>query len=272
MPVRPRRAGAVLLGVLLAMVSALVAAAPAQAIYKGHDADFSKYRFMVSLRLANTPDSPRCGGTLIEPDIFMTAAHCVAGVPQGGLVAVVGANIPDWDAAPKIGSLGHAIGRHYDPASNNRDDIALVRLATPQSTPTVPLATAEPSVGSHVTIAGFGCTNIPVPPTCVTRPDVLQETGQKVLSDAEGCGPDIFRNPPAFGPTTICTVGINDNSTVVPGDSGGPMLVRDQCGRFLQAGVLSLGSDSADPLVAGYTSIPKEARWIHDTIEDLRAL
>jgi trypsin len=261
-----------LLGVLLALVAALVAAAPAQAIYKGHDADFSEYRFMVSLRLAGTPDNPRCGGTLIEPDIFMTAAHCVVGVPQGGLVAVVGANIPDWAAAPKIATLGHAVGRHYDPAANNRDDIALVRLATPQSSPTVRLATAEPPVGSHVVIAGFGCTNIPVPPTCVTRPDVLQETGQKVLTDAEGCGPEIFQNPPAFGPTTVCTVGIDDNSTVVPGDSGGPMLIRDRCGGFRQAGVLSLGSDSPDPLVAGYTSIPVEAHWIRDTIKQLRAL
>ena len=271
MSVRPRRAGTVLLGVLLAVASALVSAAPAQAIYLGHDADFGKYRFMVSMRLAGTPDNPRCGGTLIEPDIFMTAAHCIVGVPQGGIVAVVGADIPDWAAAPKIGTLGHAIGRHYDPAANNRDDIALVRLATPQAGPTVRLAKAEPRVGEHVVIAGFGCTNIPVPPTCVTRPDVLQETGQKVLTDGEGCGPEIFQNPPAFGPTTICTVGIDDNSTVVPGDSGGPLLIRDRCGGFRQAGVLSLGSDSPDPLVAGYTSIPVESRWIRDTIKKLRA-
>lgn len=271
MSVRPRRVALVLLGVLLTMVGTLVAAAPAQAIYKGHDADFGEYRFMVSMRLAATPDSPRCGGTLIEPDIFMTAAHCIVGVPQGGIVAVVGADIPDWPAAPKVGTLGHAVGRHYDPAGNNRDDIALVRLATPQSSPTVRLARTEPRVGEHVVIAGFGCTNIPVPPTCVTRPDVLQETGQQVLTDAEGCGTDIFRNPPAFAPTTICTVGIRDNSTVVPGDSGGPLLIRDRCGQVRQAGVLSLGSDSADPLVAGYTSIPVESGWIRATIRQLRA-
>jgi secreted trypsin-like serine protease len=92
-----------------------------------------------------------------------------------------------------------------------------------------------------------------------------------VLTDAEGCGPDIFFNPPAFAPATVCTVGVRNNSTVNRGDSGGPMLVRDDCGGFRQAGVLSLGSDSTDPLVAGYTSIPVESQWIEDAIDQLRA-
>ena len=35
---------------------------------------------MVSLRLAETPDSHRCGGTLIQPDIVLSAAHTVWGV------------------------------------------------------------------------------------------------------------------------------------------------------------------------------------------------
>ena len=50
------------------------------AIHRGYDAPIASYRFMVSLRLAEEPDSHRCGGTLIAADIVLTAAHCVARV------------------------------------------------------------------------------------------------------------------------------------------------------------------------------------------------
>jgi secreted trypsin-like serine protease len=124
--------------VLLAVL-AVVPEAPALAIHRGEAADIAAYPFMVSLRLAGTPDSPRCGGTLVEPDIVLAAA-------------------------PRVATLGHAVPETFDLSVDNRDDIALLRLATRQSTPTVALATAEPRVGGHVVTTGWGCTN--APPVC----------------------------------------------------------------------------------------------------------
>jgi secreted trypsin-like serine protease len=258
----------VFVAVLLAVL--VVPEAPALAIHRGDDADIAAYPFMVSLRLAETPDSPRCGGTLIEPDIVLTAAHCVATVAQGGIVAVVGADIPAWPGAPKVATLGHTVPEAYDLSVDNRDDIAVLRLATPQSTPTVALAPAEPRVGGRVLTLGWGCTN--APPVCEVMATGLQSSDQAVIDEEADCGVDVFWTRPRYhAPTTICTKGVEPRSTINRGDSGGPLLMRGPCSTGLrQVGVTSLGADSKTKLYAGFTSIPVEADWIAGAIATLR--
>jgi secreted trypsin-like serine protease len=269
MRIRSRLGAAALAGVMFA-VWTVAAVPPVEAIHRGDDVPISSYPFMVSLRLASTPDSPRCGGTLIEADMVLTAAHCVAGVPQGEIVAVVGADVPDWPSAPRIDTLGHAVPETFDLSIDNRDDIAILRLATPQSSPTVELATVEPQIRDRVVTAGWGCTN--APPVCKVRPTSLQASHQVVLDEVASCGTDVFWTRPLYyAPTSVCTKGVRSRSTINRGDSGGPLLVRrGWFGAFRQVGVTTLGSDSTSKLYAGFTSIPREADWIAKAIRSLR--
>jgi secreted trypsin-like serine protease len=259
------------IGLATASLAAVLAAgaSPAGAIHRGYDAPIGSFRFMVSLRLAEEPDAHRCGGTLIERDIVLTAAHCVARVPDGGLVAVVGADLADWPKAPRVATLGHSFPSTFTFRIDNRDDIALVRLATAQDTPGIRLAAAEPRVGARVVTAGWGCTN--APPACRVRATSLQASDQTVLRDS-ACNREVFWTRPTYNArTNVCTRGTKPRSTINRGDSGGPLLVRDGRGGFRQVGVTALGSDSTTKLYAGFTSVPVERRWIARAIRELRA-
>lgn len=109
--------------------------------------------------------APACTGTLIAPDVVLTAAHCVGKYPPEFFGVLFGA-LSDPGRGP-LGSgldgsffrvIGVRVHPLFDPATSAHD-LALLRLAEKAPAPPVPRleATLDPALmGSTARVVGFG--------------------------------------------------------------------------------------------------------------------
>ena len=70
--------------VLIAVVAIVAAGtalqmAPAEAIYNGYSTSLGNFPFLVAIKSSKGSNTSLCGGSLIRPEVVLTAAHCVAG-------------------------------------------------------------------------------------------------------------------------------------------------------------------------------------------------
>ena len=198
-----------------------------------------KYPFMAALldkrRSGDAFDELFCGGTLIDKDSVLTAAHCLVNPKPDKLQVVVGRTALDQNR----GQLRSVSRRFIHPRYNgNGYDAAVLKLSRPvKGIKPIKLATAKQNnlekPGHILTTAGWGVVKQRPGPFDI-RPKRMQEVSVPVVSDSRA--KRAYQSQGLkYLPSLQVAAGKKGKSPCF-GDSGGPLF---DSGRRTQVGITS---------------------------------
>jgi len=241
-------------------------------IVGGVDAKPSAYPWMAALLVAEIPnanDALFCGGSLVLPDVVVTAAHCLDFLPgkESVEVAVGAYDLLQVGAEQRIKVRGYVIHPNYDPSTAD-SDIGIIKLEHPVLAPTLPLISTQQMSqlmpGEMLTVIGFGALNDPP----VDFPNILQEV-KLAYVDHNVCNDTMSSVGAPITDTQICAGNIGQIQDSCYGDSGGPLMANIN-GEWRLTGIVSWGLGCGLPDFYGvYTEAADFVQWIHDTAYSL---
>uniref|UniRef100_A0A2C9GV94 Peptidase S1 domain-containing protein n=1 Tax=Anopheles dirus TaxID=7168 RepID=A0A2C9GV94_9DIPT len=249
----------------------------ALAIYGGQETEIDEFPWtaLIEYQRGDVNSTYLCAGSLISERYIVTAATCVAGIPQNLKIKRV--RLGEWDlgstndcqnnrcSSAPIDVAIEKIVTHADYSKRSKlHDIALIRLAHDvQYSETVrPIELPKnESLGGSAVATGWGRTE-------------MTSTAQKKLKvemdimSLEECAPLYNRFNVELKQTHLCAGGQEAKDTC-QGDTGGPLMQKHADTWYL-VGIVSFGPSmcGAAGVPGVYTNVAEYVNWIQHNIQN----
>jgi hypothetical protein len=240
-------------------------------IVRGKQVNLDRFPYMASLTSSN--QQHECGGTLIAPDIILTAAHCANRIQQVQLGRFNRSDdsetyelymVESYVTHPEYYANSYVTGDDVDPY-----DVALLKVYGQSSRPIATLANENSTLVDNEPLEaiGWGSTNAKEPSfdtlSNVLMGTTLRYTPNSICETLSGdaSNGEFIDYASQIINVSLCTTS-DMGSDSCTGDSGGPLI--DE--RGIQVGIISASFGCANPVLPSLNVRVSEVRSFIDGI------